>query len=154
MHENSPWYWFHRDSPGWLYLRHRRGEHISANDVARILDANPGFEPDNLFQSYIDRASQGELKGKRGPRKSAARELRLLCAALIVEELAPRLTRRKAERARRGIRKRLSHFSPTERAQAVAAKILRYGCWETLRNRLSLQRTHQENFVSAAEFIR
>lgn len=150
MNKNSPWYHFHRNSLGWLHRRHARGERICAADVRRLLEADPAARQDEVFREYLERAQRGELQRKRGPQPTSGRQMRLLYAAVLVEDLAARLTARRRRQKSKGIPKFPSQYSATDLALLVTARRLRFGCPETLRNRLSLRRRQlRANSVSA-----
>lgn len=152
MHESSPFYLFHPDSPGWLKRRHQCGEPVSVADVARIVSANPAYNPDPLFREYIVRALRGELKGKPGPKRSSARELKFLLCGTVVANLAARLTARRKRQKGKGIEKRRVHYSATELAEEVVARRWTRGPANSLRNELSARR-NRNNSMSARPLV-
>ena len=87
MNPSSPWYLFDPTSPGWIIRRHKRGEYISAEDVARVVASYPDAVNDPLICGYIERAARGELRKPAGrPAKGIIHYLRLFLARDLVEE--------------------------------------------------------------------
>ena len=140
MNENEPFYSYHPDSIGWLKRRHANGVPISKFDVARIVEADPSAANDPLVLDFIIRGLRGELRMKPGPKRSPSRELMLLYAAILVEDLVKKLTLKAGRQRKKSIEKRRGDRSSSELAHELVARRLRLAGGPALRNELSARR--------------
>ena len=85
MHQDSPYYEWHRDSIGWLHRRHRFGEFVSKQDVQRLVEIDPSLLNDNVMQIYARKVIFDELKPKRG-RPSKRHSMSYACRMLVAED--------------------------------------------------------------------
>ena len=136
MDPNSPWYEWHPDSIGWLKRRARDGEEIRSADVGRVLELAPEAIPDPAVRDLVIRACSGELRPRRGRPCNPNRGSRLMTALWLSDELVKRYSERKRRWKREGVTRPRGDLSPTDRAHAVVARILRYSSLEVLRNEL------------------
>lgn len=86
MQHQSPFDMFDPDRPGWLKARSDRGQHIAAEDVARIVELNPELVPERLVRNLIVKGLRSELKMSAGrPKRTLSAELRIMFAAEKVD---------------------------------------------------------------------
>ena len=123
--------------PEWLISRHHQGEHISRDDVIRIVQYDRSAAADPIVCEYLLRALRGELTARRGRKRTPSGELRLIFAETLSYELARRYEARDRWWKNRGITRPRGDLSPTDRAHAVVARILGYSSLEVVRNSLS-----------------
>lgn len=145
MDSKTPWDQFGPDSLSFIHRRSEQGAHVSAEDVARIVEANPESIPDPVLRDHVVRGLRQQLQKKRGPQSSAVRELKMLYAAAMVENLTRRLAARSRRRKAKGISRLRSDYGPSELAHVLVANQLGFKSWEVLRNALSSRRK-ERNF--------
>lgn len=91
MSESSPYYSWDGSSVGSLHRRIEQGESITSEDLARILEANPGLVQDAVLGEQILLALRGELKGTPGRPARFPLNDRDLGILYTYEDLLPRL---------------------------------------------------------------
>jgi hypothetical protein len=143
MHTNSPHYLFHRDSPGWLIRRSAKGEHISKEDVVRVLKADPTCALHPVVADLMRKALLEELPKKRGRKRGPARRLKELYVLTIYEEVSARLAARRARQRATGIYLRSCHYLPSELAQELIARRTGFATPEGVRNLISSLKREQ-----------
>lgn len=151
MHENNPWYWFHPDSPGWIIRRHRQrmdpeglnkdDTHVSAEDVARVVEANPSLVPDPVIRDYVVKGLRSKLPRPRGRPKNGIGWLgRIFMARDLVRERIAEL--KEAQRqALLPVRKR-GDPGLSEMAHEDVARRMRLGSGRSLANAISSLNDH------------
>lgn len=114
--KDSPFYEWDASNPGWVHRRARKGEQILNADLVRIIEANPNLVPDVIVRGLIVRGLKGELKAKRGRKRTTARMLKEAYIAACYEHRLAWLQARAAKRKVRGIRKLPVEHAPAELA--------------------------------------
>jgi len=145
MNTNSPYYHWHRSSPGWILRRHRNGEHITANDVARVLEAHPDAINDPVIRDYATRAARGELPKPAGrPARSIAHYAWLMVAHDRAQEKIASWRDARRAGASDAPRKGRGQPSLSELAYEEVAREMKFGmCGRALANALSrMKKTH------------
>lgn len=137
IHKNSPDYLFDPLSIGWLHRRAEQGLVVLNEEVSAIIAADPDLVPDPVLRDFIVRGLGGELKQKRGRKRTAVKELKELYAVARYEVLLPRMQALARERKSKGLKKGSVDFSPSEEACELIARELRLGSGENVRNILS-----------------
>lgn len=132
MKKDTIWYHCHRYSPGWLAWMESRGKQVSAEDVARIIEADPEHITDPILGDYILRGLRGELRRKPGrPAKGLGHLARILLAEDLVRE---RIAERKAAnepRRKRGVP------GLSETVHEEVARMMKLGSGRSLANAIS-----------------
>jgi hypothetical protein len=148
MDKSSVYYLWDVKFLPWLYRHHQAGDHISIDDLHRILRAEPDAISDPLMQDYLRRSVRGELRPRRGRRKlGRARQLCLIVADLEISERAEEI--RRLRRFRKTPRCR-SDLSPLMQAAEEVAADWGYslGCGRSVLNQISAHRNSRPNVVN------
>ena len=139
MDNRSPRYLFHPDSIGWLHRRAANGETVLAEDIARIVEAQPELIPDPVLRDHVVQACRGQLRSRRGrPPRSSLGRIKLELAAHQVEVLVRWY--RRAER--RGYayaydRNRDGRLGLVNHVHEIVARRMKLGSGTSLANSLS-----------------
>ena len=91
MSEGSPYHSWDRSSIGSLHRRIERGETITSEDLARILESDPTLVSDAILGEQILLALRGKLKGSPGRPARFPLNDRDLTILFTYEDLLPRL---------------------------------------------------------------
>lgn len=137
----SPWYYFSPEGIGSLAYREWMGKTISAEDVRRVVDANPQSVSDGLLASFVARVSAGDIgpyKRFRG-RPTNDRVARLL--PVLQVEYEDRLRQIHQRRRDKTLPGRLrSDPSPCHQAAEEVARHYKLDGGRALLNHFSLAR--------------
>jgi hypothetical protein len=141
MFPGSPWYHFHPEGLGWLARREAIGEPIYADDVQRVINANPEAVSTPELQLYVRRLKDGEI----GPRKGRPRAERSNMLIWLKLEYEDRLGEIKEKQRRGELPKKLeSGFSPCEQAANEIVRAYRQASGRSLLNTFSLEKSKGE----------
>ena len=133
--KDSPFYRFDPDSPGWIYRRVEENEDVLAEDVARILEMNPGLLPDDIIRNQAILGLRRELKARRGPKPmSAIMPWRILAR---YEDLVDEHYKGQRPVRRGGYAPAARGLSTMERIHEIIAKEFSLGGKENVRNLIS-----------------
>ena len=103
--KSSPYYHYEPGSLGWLHRRAKEGSEILSADVLRIIEATPDLVPDPVLRRYVILGLRGELKARRGRKRTTGRMLREVYIVATYDALLPRLQARAARQKAGGRRK-------------------------------------------------
>lgn len=118
---------FSNKSPLWIQWRLKQGEYISGEELAIVIEANPGQLFPNDVRAYLCRFLRGQVKRKRGPQKTFSHipmATEFMASFFYQEELRRLQKARKArgrgakgeipphEQAAKFIKKRFNYFTP------------------------------------------
>ena len=109
--------------PGLLKLRARIGKDILPADIADIIDEHPDLVDDGI-REYVLRGLRGQLKKKRGHKRTHLQRLRELYAQSLFDDLFPRLQARRERQHLKGIKKLRGAYSAAELAHYLIGKRL------------------------------
>jgi Holliday junction resolvase len=127
-------------SVDWLKVRHEAGQHISPDDVIRIVEFDRTATADPMVCEYLLRAARGELKKKPGrPRRGSAGEFKLLLAAEKVEMLT-RWYRRAKARGYRYAYVNKDRIDLSTHVHELVARKMRMGSGRSLQVAISQQK--------------
>lgn len=124
----------------WLKARHEAGQHISPEDVIRIVDFDRSVAGDPLVCEYLLRAARGELRKKPGrPKRTMGEEWRLLWAAHRVDVLM-RWYRRARQRGYPSAYVNKDRIDLSTHVHEVVARKMRMGSGRSLQVAISQQK--------------
>jgi len=81
MNENSIWYLFDPNSPGWIRRRLETGEYVSGEDVARVARLHPDCMTDPVILGHSIRLHERKVKKPKGRKKETLGRRALICVA-------------------------------------------------------------------------
>lgn len=128
--------------PGLLRLRARIGKDISPADVADIIEEHPDLV-DEEIREYVLRGLRGELKKKRGRKRTSVQELKELYAVHLYDYLYPRIKARYEREQARGKIFEAVDYAASELANVITAKHIGMKTWEATRNLISSYKKRQ-----------
>ena len=129
--------------PQLLEMRRRIGKDVLPVDVADIIDEHPELV-DERIRDYVVRGLRGELKKKRGVKRTTTQMLKEAYVEALYDHLYPRIeARRKRERARGKVRAG-GDFAPSELAYAITARHVGM-TWEGVRNLIPSLKKRQKS---------
>ena len=152
FHKDSPDYYFHPSSVGWLQLKNGRNELVLNSDLIRIIENDGDLIPDDTLRLLILAGLRGELKAKRGPKRAPDHKVREARAVNLYEGLLPELQKLEQQRKQQGIKKPRGALSPSEEACELIADKLGFATGEAVRNIVSrvrqVEKAHKESQVN------
>lgn len=151
FHKNSPHYYFHPSSVGWLQWKNSRNELVLNSDLIRIIEEDSDLIPDNTLRLLILAGLRGELKAKRGPKRAPDQRVREARAVNLYDELLPELQKLERQRKQQGVRKLRGALSPSEEACALIADKLGFATGEAVRNIVSRVRQEEKAHEESRE---
>lgn len=87
MDENSIWYQWDHNSPGWIKRKLAKGEYVGRADMARIGRLHPGCLSDPVILEHNFRLHEGRVAKDRGrPESSFGRQVMICFAGMLVKE--------------------------------------------------------------------
>ena len=100
-HPNSPFAQYADDTLQWLHLRNANGDRLTALDVARVFEANPQAEGDEILRQLVVKALRGKLPAKKGrPPHNDAQKTFILAAEEWLREETVHVRRERASRVK------------------------------------------------------
>ena len=121
----------------WLHDRADEDGKVLNSDLVTIIESNPEQVPDDTLRRFVIMGLNGELKAKRGRKRSMVREIRELCAVALYDTLLPEMQKLAQQRKLGGLKKERVDFSPAEVACNMIATELKLGSGENVRNIIS-----------------
>ncbi|MGB3740111.1 MAG: hypothetical protein WA948_12265 [Pontixanthobacter sp.] len=132
----TAWDYWDRSRLGSLHRRAKSGETILAGEVSLIVEANPELVPDDVLREYVICGLKGELKGKRGRKRTSARMAREQYIAAAYDHRLAWLQDRASKRKERGNRRMRGDYSPSDIAYILTGRQF-YIAPESVRNLVS-----------------
>lgn len=133
--KNSIYHEYGPGGLGWLQMRADSGKDILPAEVAHIIDENPELV-DERIREYVLRGLRGDLKKKRGRKRTTRQMLKEDYAEGMYDHLYPRIKARYEREQAKGKAYEAVEYAASELAYAITAKHVGM-TWEAVRNMIS-----------------